>query len=75
MNTEIKANWNNLNLNVTKVTYLISKKDPAGSYSYLIEVERNINLKDLRNIGEIGHAKVKWENYVNKTKVTQCSNC
>lgn len=72
---KLKESLTEIGLNVIDVNRLKSKNDSQESYSYLIALDKSMNLGEVRKIREIGVAKVRWERYANKQLVTQCFRC
>lgn len=59
---------------IENITYLKTKRGDE-SFSYLITVKKEVNLQNIRKIGQIENLNLKWEKYNRKNNYTQCHRC
>lgn len=71
---EIKQNLQNQGTDVKEIIKLKTKREQE-SFSYLVTVQKQQSLQELRKIKNIEQCGVSWERYNKKNTYTQCFNC
>lgn len=71
--SDIKKSLIENNIQVNNCISLKSKK--SNSFSYLITMPQQTNIKQVREITNIENIKAKWEPYTRKNLITQCHRC
>ncbi|CAG9837053.1 unnamed protein product [Diabrotica balteata] len=60
---------------IGKVTEMKTRKPGATSSSYLLQVDKQQDLKDIKKINGVNDIRVRWDAYSKPSRATQCYNC
>ncbi|XP_072384525.1 uncharacterized protein [Diabrotica undecimpunctata] len=60
---------------IAKVTEMKTKQEGRTSKSYLLQVNKQQDLKEVKRINGLQNIRVKWDAYSKPARATQCYNC